>query len=147
MWKKFSHIPLSPTQKRLRSVPYMARRKIFQGAYYIQDTHWGTHFIYIQNIHLELHLEITFQHTLELYPFRVHALAHIYTHQTSIGLAPFTHLSTHSLARSLTYLPHPCLHLHSQAFYHIIITFRTYIRITFIFHQITYLALTFLFTL
>ena len=154
----------------------MARRKIFRGAYYIQDTHWGTHFIYIQNIHLE--------HTLELHPFYIRALARIYIHYNSIQKLHFqhtldfhqacpVHLLVHrpfahspiaphkitpilftfrnyiSIRIRITFIPHlhPCLHLHSQAFYHIIITFRTYIRITFIFHRVTYFAFAFLFTL
>ena len=105
--EKICAYPSFPTQKRLRSVPYMARRKIFQGAYYIQDTHWGTHFIYIQNIHLE--------YTLELHPFYIRALARIYVHYNSIQKLHFQHTLdfhwaypvhslVHSLARSFTHL-------------------------------------------
>lgn len=150
----------------------MGRKEKFFRAYYIQDIHWGTHFIYIQNIH-QNYTHFTFAPLLAstsiIIPFRNYISN---THQTSIRLAPFTYLSTRPFAHSpiaphkitpilftfrnyisirirITFIPHlhPCLHLHSQAFYHIIITFRTYIRITFLFHRVTYFAFAFLFTL
>ena len=77
----------------------MARRKIFQGAYYIQDTHWGTHFIYIQNIHLE--------HTLELHPFYIRALARIYVHYNSIQKLHFQHTLDFHQACPVHLLVHP----------------------------------------
>lgn len=77
----------------------MARRKIFRGAYYIQDTHWGTHFIYIQNIHLE--------HTLELHPFYIRALARIYVHYNSIQKLHFQHTLDFHLACPVHLLVHP----------------------------------------
>lgn len=151
MWKKFARIPLSLPKRGSGVSPIWPREKFFKGPITFR-THIGAPILftfrtYIQNIH-QNYTHFTFAPLLAstsiIIPFRNYISN---THQTSIGLAPFTHLSTHSLARSFTYLPHSCLHPHSQAFYHIIITFRTYIRITFLFHQITYLALTFLFTL
>ena len=154
-------VSLFPYPKEAPECPlYGAERKIFSGLLhlghtfrtyiqnYIQKLHFNPHQNYIR-ITLELRQNYFPRHPLPasmpiIIPFRNYISN---THQTSIGLAPFTYLSTRPFARSLTYLPHPCLHPHSQAFYHIIITFRTYIKITFIFHRVTYFVLTFLFTL
>ena len=72
--EKICAYPTFPTQKCLRSVPYMGRKAKNFRAYYIQDIHLGhtfriTFITYIQKLH--------FQHTLELHQIcPVHLLAH-----------------------------------------------------------------------
>ena len=105
--EKFCAYPSFPTPKGHQSVPYMARKEPKGKTYYIQ------------NIHLELHLE----HTFRTYIQKLHF-------QLTLELHSFT--------------PHPCTLIHAYPCprlplptftptlleLHLEITFKTYIRIT-----------------
>lgn len=143
-WKKFEcgknlRVSLFPYPKEAPECPLYGPEKFFSRGL-LHLGHTLGHSFYL---HLEHTFRITFRNYISTYiriisiprPRFCPHLHPLELHQTT----PFTYLPIVRLLRHTKF--------HSQAFYHIIITFRTYIRITFIFHQITYLALTFLFTL
>ena len=116
MWKKFARIPLSLPKRGSGVSPIWGGKKNFFGPITFRT--------YIQDIHLELHLEITFQSTLELHQNYIRItlellsappLACVYAHYNSIQKLHFQHTLdfhwacpvhslVHSLARSFTHL-------------------------------------------
>ena len=108
MWKKFARIPL-PLPKRGSGVsPIWGGKKNFFGPITFRT--------YIQDIHLELHLEITFQSTLELHQNYIRItlellsappLACVYAHYNSIQKLHFQHTLDFHLACPVHLLVHP----------------------------------------
>ena len=90
--EKFCAYPSIPTPKGHQSVPYMARKEPKGKTYYIQ------------NIHLELHLEHTFRITFRNYISNSHQ-NYIHLHHTLVPLF------TPTLAHAYLY---PHLHPHFQ---------------------------------
>lgn len=125
MWKKFARIPLSLPKRGSGVFPVWDGKKNFFGPITFR-THIGTpiritFITYIQ----KLHLEITFQHTLDLpHSFTYPPLAHPPTHLPHyIKFHPFYLHLEHTLEVHQNYFPrHPL-----PASMPIIITFRNYI--------------------